>query len=87
MAFFKSSPNLPDGEKARLEFHFQQLAECIGFESFNARVLAEDAIYGVGGNRTAEEVVQVVADHLSHDVSDLKVQFVDNPAKACGGGG
>ena len=34
MVFFKTVPNLPDMDKARIEHALQRLAECLGIENF-----------------------------------------------------
>ena len=37
---FTAKPNVTVGEKSRIEFHLQQLAECIGFDRFLLPVLS-----------------------------------------------
>ena len=76
MAFFKPTPNLPDGEKARIEFYLQQIAECIGFDRFKLPVLSEDKLLnGDAANptefQTVDQIKNMVGKHLRHDVSDL----------------
>jgi hypothetical protein len=92
MAFFKPTPNLSDGEKARIEFYLQQIAECIGFERFKLPVLSEDKLLnGEGANptefQTVDQIKNMVGKHLRHDVSELKLQtFPMQPQKVGGGG-
>ncbi len=92
MAFFKSTPNLPSGEKARIEFYLQQIAECIGFERFKLPVLSEDQLLnGVGTQppeiQSVDQIKNLVGKHLRHDVSELKLQtFPMQPQKVGGGG-
>lgn len=88
MAFFKSTPNLPDGEKARIEFHLQQIAECIGFERFTQPVLSEESVLlGNGAPPTDDGILNLAGAHLEHDVSELKIRTVLLPPEKCGGGG
>lgn len=85
MAFFKSTPNLPDDEKARIEFHLQQIAECIGFDRLRLPVLSERSLLA-GTNQTADQLKLLVGEHLGHDVSEVKVQtFPMQPTKVGGG--
>ena len=92
MAFFKPTPNLPNGEKARIEFYLQQIAECIGFERFRLPVLSRDELLtGAGANptefQTVDRLKTMVGKHLRHDVSELKLQtFPMQPQKVGGGG-
>jgi hypothetical protein len=90
MAFFKLTPNLPEGEKARIEFHLQQIAECIGFKRFTLPVLSQDSVlYGSSRSeyQTANQVVRFAGEHLGHDVSGISIQTVPLPPEKCGGGG
>lgn len=82
--FFKPKPNLPDGDKARIEFHFQQIASCIGAERVKLPVLSRDAFLG---KASTQEIVDLVGQHLSHDVSAIQVNAVLQQAGQCGGGG
>ena len=88
MPFFKSAPALPDDEKARIEFHLQQISECIGFNRLKLPVLSEDTVlHGSGADPTADQIVSLVGEHLGHDVSGIKLQTVPLPPEKCGGGG
>ena len=90
MPLFKSAPNLPVDEKARIEFHLQQIAECIGFDRFKLPVLSEETIlYGSGQpeNQSADQFMGFVGNHLGHDVSDVTIETVPLPPEKCGGGG
>ena len=92
MAFFKLTPNLPGGEKARIEFYLQQIAECIGFDRFKLPVLSENQLLnGDAANptefQTVDQIKNMVGKHLRHDVSELKLQtFPMQPQKVGGGG-
>jgi hypothetical protein len=92
MAFFKPKPNISDGEKARIEFYLQQIAECIGFERFKLPVLSENQLlHGGAANpaefQTVDQIKNMVGKHLRHDVSELKIQtFPMQPQKVGGGG-
>ena len=82
--FFKPKPNLPDGEKARIEFHLQLIGESIGKDRLMLPVRGRDAFLQA---ETPSEVVQKVGEHLSHDVGQIKVTPVLQQAGQCGGGG
>ena len=90
MPFFKSTPNLPDDEKARIEFHLQQIAECIGFDRLRLPMLSEDAILRRANSTeysTADQVLSLVGQHLGHDVSGVAIQTAPLPLEKGGGGG
>jgi hypothetical protein len=90
MAFFQSTPNLPCNEKARIEFHLQQISECIGFERLKLPVLSEDELSRGGGrteNRSADQVLAAVGSHLDHNVSEIGLQTMPMPTQKSGGGG
>ncbi len=58
MAFFKTVPNLPDMEKARIEHALQRLAECLGMEKF---LLPYQSLHSmVGVFQTPEQIVEFV---------------------------
>ena len=90
MAFFQSTPNLPFDGKARIEFHLQQISECIGFDRLNLRVLNEHEVL-LGGSqseyRSANQIMATVGDHLDHNVADIKLQTLPLPPEQSGGGG
>ncbi|QEG25019.1 hypothetical protein [Mariniblastus fucicola] len=86
MVFFKPKPNLGDHEKARLEFHLQEIAESIGFERMRLPVLRSDQLRDLQG-KTPEEIVAFAGKHLSHSVGGLQVRVAIEPQEKCGGGG
>jgi len=83
MLFFKSSANLPDGEKARLEFHLQQIAECVGPERLKLPVKSISALRF----DDAEQALNSIGKHLKHDVSGVTIQTELKQQQQCGGGG
>lgn len=88
MNFFKSKPNLPDSEKAKAEFHFQQLADCLGTERFQLPVQRLDSLLNaIRADDGIKRVVALVGEHLSHDVSGLSVKVTPQQLEKCGGGG
>ena len=93
MAFFKPKPNLPDAEKAKVEFHLQQIAECIGFERFQLPVLRMNSLLGQSlsgiseSNQTPDQMIGFIGKHLSHDVSGIRLSVIPQPPEKCGGGG
>ena len=88
MPFFKSAPSVSAEEKPRIEFHLQQLVECLGPDRFTLPVLGKDDVLGSSDAiRPANEILSVVGKHLSHDVSGVTIQSVPLAPEKCGGGG
>lgn len=88
MLFFKSVPNLPDHEKARVEFHLQQLAECLGPKAMRSPVLVPDEVFGEGvGTENIGDVLEIIGRHLEIDVTPIKIQTALKSLEVCGGGG
>jgi hypothetical protein len=86
--FFKPKPNLPDAEKARIEFYSQQIAECIGFERFRLPVLSRITLLGLfESQQTPPQMIRFVGNHLSHDTTELQFSVVPQQAASCSGGG
>lgn len=86
MFFFKPKPAIGDHEKARVEFHLQEIAESIGFDRFRLPVLRRDQLLDLQG-KTPDQIVGFVGQHLSHSVAGLQVQVAIQPQEKCGGGG
>lgn len=86
MVFFKPKPAIGDHEKARIEFHLQEIAESIGFDRFRLPVLRRDQLLDLQG-KTPDQIVAFVGQHLSHSVAGLQVQVAIEPQEKCGGGG
>ena len=85
MAFFKTAPNLPDMEKARIEHALQLLAECLGMGKF---LLPYQSLHSmVGVFQTPKQIVEFVGGHLALDVADIQLVFEPQPLKTSGGGG
>lgn len=88
MAFFSTAPNLPNEEKARLEFHFQQLAECVGVERFQLPVLKSSALaQNNSGLDAIKGIASIVGEHLDWKTEELTIDVEPKPAEQCGGGG
>ena len=88
MAFLKLKPNLADGEKAKVEFHFQQIAESIGFDRLKLNVLGRETLLGLHESELSpEQMVNFIGEHLSNDVSGVNVAFDPKQPEKCGGGG
>lgn len=86
--FFKTKPNLPDAEKARIEYHIQQIAECIGFDRFRLPVLNRETLLGLfDSQKTPMEMIQFVGDHLKHDASGMQFRVVPQQGANCSSGG
>jgi len=77
MAFFKSEPNVSDGEKARIEFHLQQVAECVGFGRFQLPVLGMDLWRGMAGSgQGVQRIIDFVGRHLSYNTNGIAHEVV-----------
>ncbi|MCP4083096.1 MAG: hypothetical protein GY819_04495 [Planctomycetaceae bacterium] len=88
MAFFNSGPNLPDDEKARIEFHLQQIVDCIGQERTQLPVLSTATLMGMGqGDRSVKDIAAAVGQHLSYPAGEIKVQVIPELLKKVGSGG
>jgi hypothetical protein len=87
--FFAAKPNVSVGEKSRIEFYLQQLAECIGFDRFLLPVLSRHKLIGLVEveQHTPEQIVSFLGTHLNHDVSEIRVQLDPQQAADCSGGG
>jgi len=86
--FFAAKPNVTVGEKSRIEFYLQQLAETIGFERFCLPVLSRDTLLGlVQSEQNNEQIVAFLGEHLSHDVDAIQVQLDPQKSANCSGGG
>lgn len=86
MVFFKPKAAIGDHEKARIEFHLQEIAESIGVDRFRLPVLRRHDLLALQG-KTPEQIVAFTAQHLSHSVAGLQVQVAIEPKEKCGGGG
>jgi hypothetical protein len=91
MQLFKSKPSLADGEKARIEFHLQQIAESITADRFKLEVLTEEKILAGRSNVSAapdiESLLKKIGDHLSHDVGNISTLSQPQELEKCGSGG
>jgi len=88
MNLFKTKPNVPDGQKARIEFHFQQLAECLGFDCLRLPVQSLGSMLELSrADDAVKQLVSFVGNHLSHDISQLNVKVAPQQLEKCGGGG
>jgi hypothetical protein len=85
MVLFQSKPNVPDSEKARLEFHLQQIADGISIQRLKLPVI--DAQHFFSRPFSEQEIVDRVCTHLEHDGSSIGYQFVPKELEKCGGGG
>lgn len=85
MAFFKTAPNLPDMEKARIEHALQRLADCLGAKKF---LLPYQSLHSmVGVFQTPQQIVEFVGGHLSFDVAGIQLVVEPRALKTSGGGG
>ena len=90
MPFFKSAPNLPDDEKARIEFHLQQIHESIGFDRMQLPVMNErDILYDAQQSelRSSKQILTAVGEHLNYDTAEIRLQTLPMPPEQTGGGG
>ena len=86
---FAAKPNVTVGEKSRIEYYLQQLAECIGFDRFVLPVLSRQKLIGLVEveQHTPEQIVCFIGEHLNHDVGEIRVQLDPQQAADCSGGG
>ena len=92
MPLFKPSPPLPDNDRARLEFHLQQIAESIGFDRFRLPVrsvksLGYDSLSDRVTIRSTDRIQELVGEHLRHDATQVKLQTIPMQPEKVGGGG
>ena len=88
MLFFKTTPNLPDSDKARTEFHLQQIGECIGFDKLLLPVSDEyEIVFENGQPRTPEQLLGFVGQQLQADFSEVKINKELTVVTESGGGG
>ncbi len=88
MPLFKPKSNLPVAEKARIEFHLQQIAECIGFDRFQLPVLRAKPLLALSeSGQNVRQLTDHIGQHLNHQVSGLKVSVFPQMVKKAGGGG
>ena len=86
--FFAAKPNVTVGEKSRIEFYLQQLAETIGFERFRLPVLSRNTLLGlIQSEQNNEQIVAFLGEHLSHDIDAIRVHIDPQQAANCGSGG
>ena len=85
MVFLKAKPNVSDHEKARIEFHLQQIADCVGFQPLQLGFISPEAF--LKSPSTLPDLIKQVAAHLSHDITDLQVLTLPKKVEKCGGGG
>ena len=86
MVFFKSKPAIDVHDKARIEFHLQEIAESIGFERFVLPVMRRYKLTDTAG-KTPEQIVSAIGSHLSHGTAGLQIEVAIEPTEKCGGGG
>ncbi len=88
MAFFKTKPNVDDAEKARIEFHLQQIAECVGAERLKLPVVDFQSMVSLAStSQSPEAIIGFLGKHLSHDAGGITVVTEPKPVEKCGGGG
>lgn len=85
--FFKPKPNLPAGEKARIEFHLQQIAQAIGMDRMKLPVISRRELLSWSESETPQEMITAVGSHLKHDVSGVGFALDPQQLQQCGGGG
>lgn len=91
MQLFKSKPSLADGEKSRIEFHLQQIAESITAERLKLEVLSEEEVLAGATEGSAlgdvDTLSQRIGRHLSHDVANISILQQPQELEKCGSGG
>lgn len=88
MPLFRISAGLPDHEKARIEYHLQQLSECLGFRRFQIPILIPENSFGHDAHQiSVQKALEIVGQHLSYDVKGIEVRTLPQPLPISGGGG
>lgn len=88
MGLFKSSPNLPDHEKARVEYHLQQLSECLNSHLFLKPVVVPEEVFGHRAqDLQPQDVLDFVGEYLEYDVHPVTIEVQPKALELCGGGG
>ncbi len=85
MALFGTKPNLSGNERARIEFHLQQILDCVGLEPFQFPSFDPQPFLRPGSDLAG--MSQALSDHLSHDIQQLHIEVVPQELEKCGGGG
>ena len=78
---------MPDNERARIEFHFHQLSDCLGIERFKLPVLGLKELRHNDSRQSNDQIVRFLGKHLAHDVGGLRVAVEPQELEKCGGGG
>ena len=90
--FFKAKPNISDGEKARLEFHLQQINDVLGAERCRLPVVSSSELVGWSDQgKNPDALIVKVGDHLRFDTQGLTLTVLpvadsDSGCGSCGGG-
>lgn len=86
--FFKSEPNVIDNEKAKVEYYLQQIADAIGVDRLKLPVLRASALQELfETDRSLDQMIGFVGEHLAHDVSGIQVKTQLQPLEKCSSGG
>ena len=85
---FSAKPCLPYFEQARIEFHLQQIAECIGADKMLLPVLQPETSFAENGvTIPLEQILKNLGKHLQYDVSSVGITSFAKELNVCGGGG
>ena len=85
--FFKPKPNINDGEKARIEYHLQQIADVIGWDRMQLPILGLNTIQEWAESKSPETMIGLIGEHLNRDVAGVGFQLDPQQLQQCGGGG
>ena len=85
MGFLSAKPNLSGNDKARIEFHLQQILDCVGLPAAQLPVVQPQS--WLTPDCDIQRLAKLSADHLSHDISDLRIEVSPQQLEKCGGGG
>jgi len=88
MALFSSGPTLAADEKARVEYHIQQIIDCIGRDRTQLPILSTETLLGMNDHaRSPHGIMELLGQHLLYPTGDVKVQVIPELLKKVGGGG
>lgn len=86
--FFRAKPNVSDAVKARIEFYFQQVVECIGLERMRRSVLSRQHFLDrFESDPTPSAMITFIGDQLQHNTSGLKSRLELKQGASCNSGG
>lgn len=90
--FFQAKPNLADGDKAKVELYFHELALVLGEQRLLGPIrthaeLLPVAVDSVPSAEVIQSQLERIGGMLQHDVSGIELLTVPQAVEKCGSGG